>query len=71
MERIGPEVRRSVQLCAVLFFVKRNLSIEIYIANVTPVLKKGKEIWYRSVNLTSIPEKVMEQLVLSTLFTQP
>ena len=39
-------------------------------ANVTPIFKKGKEDDpgnYRLVSLTSIPGKVMEQLILETI----
>jgi len=39
------------------------------IANVIPVFKKGKEdqVYYRPVCLTSVPGKVMEQLVLDAI----
>ena len=42
------------------------------IASVTPVFKKGKEDLgnYRPVRITSIPTKVMEQLVLDTISRQ-
>lgn len=43
------------------------------IASVTPVFKKGKKEKpgnYRPVSLTSVPGKVMEQLVLDTLSKQ-
>jgi len=43
MEGVGPEVRTSVQLCAVLFSINGDILIEIYIANVSPVFKKGKK----------------------------
>jgi len=42
-------------------------------ANVTPVFKKGKKEDpgnYRSVSLTSIPGKVMEQLILDVITKQ-
>jgi len=42
-------------------------------ANVTPIFKKGKkeDPWnYRSISLTSIPGKVMEQLMLEVIIKQ-
>ena len=42
-------------------------------ANVTPVFKKGKKeepLNYRPVSLTSIPGKVMEQLILEVIIKQ-
>jgi len=42
-------------------------------ANVTPVFKKGKKDDpgnYRSVSLTSTPQKMMEQLILEVIIKQ-
>ncbi|KFU87733.1 RNA-directed DNA polymerase from mobile element jockey, partial [Chaetura pelagica] len=51
-------------------WVKGEVPEDWRIANVTPVYKKGKKEDlgnYRPVSLTSIPGKVMEQLVLLTI----
>ena len=68
MEGVGPEVRRSVQLCAVLFSINRNIYSQCKSS-----LQKGQERDlgnYKPVSLTSTPEEVMEQLVLDTLSKQ-
>ncbi len=49
---------------------RREMPEDWRIANVTPVFKKGKKEDpgnYRPVSLTSIPGKVMEQLVLDAI----
>ncbi|KFU96183.1 hypothetical protein M959_13771, partial [Chaetura pelagica] len=72
--RVLRELAEVIARLLSIIFSKSRVTGEVpedwRIANVTPVYKKGKKEDpgnYRPVSLTSIPGKVMEQLVLVTI----
>ena len=77
-DRLHPQVLRdlvdvTVRPLLIIFarsWCLRDVSEGWTKANVTPMFKKGKkeDLWiYRLVSLTSVPGKVMEQIILKTI----
>ena len=77
-DRIHPGVLRELaeeltKLLSIIYqqsWLSGEVPVDWRLANVTPIYKKGRKVDpgnYRPVNLTSVPGKLMEQIILSVI----
>ncbi|XP_066843722.1 NADH dehydrogenase [ubiquinone] 1 alpha subcomplex assembly factor 2 isoform X1 [Anser cygnoides] len=70
LRELAEELAKPLPIIYRQSWLSREVPVDWWLANVTPIYKKGRRVDpgnYRPVSLTSVPGKLMEQIILSAI----